>query len=68
VAQKFGDVGMKPANNLSNSARTSPQQKKIYKKKGGIIKDGMNDPEGRVSPHNLFNFFTANIIKKNILR
>jgi len=61
-------MGMKPTNNLSNSARTSPQQKKIAKKKDGIIKDGLNAPEARVSPHNLFNFFTANIIKKNILR
>ena len=63
-----GNIVMKPANNLSNTAKTSQQQKKIAKNKETKIEDGINASEARVSPHSLFNLFTANIIKKNILR
>jgi len=59
---------MKPAKHSANSHSISEPQNKNGKPKIKKTPETLGETRERVSPHSLFNLFTANIIKKNILR
>jgi hypothetical protein len=59
---------MKPTKILRDPLNGSQPQKKQGANKAPKMEEPSRSSAERVSPHSLFNLFTANIIKKNILR